>query len=97
MTIITQRSGYIGTLFTSHSLNLSEADIRADIITGDSPPLVNPHQLQNAADKLLELYPDVPALGSPFNTGDNLFGLPSSFKREAAMGESTTPSAALSH
>lgn len=78
----------IGTIFSSHSLNLSEADVRANIITSYSPPLVNAQQLQDAADRLLELYPDDPALGSPFNTGDNLFGLPSSYKREAAMGES---------
>ncbi|KAK7040281.1 hypothetical protein VNI00_009748 [Paramarasmius palmivorus] len=41
--------------------------------------------LQAAANQLLELYPDVPALGSPYNTGNETFGLGSQFKRSAAI------------
>ena len=77
---------FLGTIFSSRSL-LTTADINATIIANFSPPIVNPTVLQNAANKLLELYPDVPALGSPFNTGNNTFGLPSGYKREAAMVE----------
>ena len=38
-----------------------------------------------AVDKLLDLYPDVPALGSPFGTGNNTFGLSSQYKRASAI------------
>jgi hypothetical protein len=34
--------------------------------------------------KVGELYPDEPSLGSPFDTGNNTFGLPRIFKRMAA-------------
>jgi hypothetical protein len=42
-------------------------------------------QLDDAVDKLLQLYPDIPALGSPFDTGNETFGLSSQFKRAAAL------------
>ena len=56
------------------------------MLTQHSPPTVSQQALEDVADKLLELYPDDPALGSPFGTGDELFGWPSSFKRRAALG-----------
>ncbi|KAG0148766.1 hypothetical protein CROQUDRAFT_691971 [Cronartium quercuum f. sp. fusiforme G11] len=34
--------------------------------------------------KVAEIYPDVPKLGSPYGTGNQTFGLPSSFKRLAS-------------
>ena len=74
----------IGTSFISIT-SLSTADIRASIIANYSPPLVNPVILQQSVDKLLQLYPDDPAVGSPFNTGSQTFGLPSNFKRAAAL------------
>ncbi|KAF8152915.1 extracellular triacylglycerol lipase precursor [Crassisporium funariophilum] len=73
-----------GTIFTPKT-NLVTADVRATIIASYSPPLVDPAVLQATADRLLVLYPDDPAVGSPFNTGNNTFGLPSGFKREAAL------------
>ena len=76
----------LGTIFTSRTF-LTTADIDATIIANYSPPLVNPAVLQDAANTLLELYPDVPALGSPFNTGNETFGLPTGYKREAALVE----------
>ncbi|KAK7040280.1 hypothetical protein VNI00_009747 [Paramarasmius palmivorus] len=42
-------------------------------------------ELQAAANQLLQLYPDVPALGSPYNTGNETFGLSSQYKRSAAI------------
>ena len=77
---------FLGTLFTSRSF-LSTDDIDSTIIANYSPPLVNPKVLSNAAEELLELYPDIPALGSPFNTGNETFGLPTGYKREAAIVE----------
>lgn len=37
-----------------------------------------------ALSKLVELYPDQPEIGAPYDTGNRTFGLPSSFKRLAA-------------
>ncbi|KAJ7291519.1 extracellular triacylglycerol lipase precursor [Mycena rebaudengoi] len=50
-----------------------------------SIPSVSPARLEIALEKVLKLYPDVPALGSPFNTGNETFGLSSQFKRSAAI------------
>ncbi|CAA7263293.1 unnamed protein product [Cyclocybe aegerita] len=78
-----------GTTFTP-TTGLTEDDIRATIISSLSPPLVAPSLLNSTADELLKLYPDDPALGSPFNTGNQTFGLPPGFKRQAAiMGDIT--------
>jgi len=72
-----------GTIFTPHVAQNTSA-IREEIITNFTPSLVGNSLLDATADRLLELYPDDPALGSPFNTGDNDFGLPG-FKRSAAI------------
>ncbi|KAJ7206506.1 triacylglycerol lipase, partial [Mycena pura] len=48
-------------------------------------PSVSPTILDASLDTLLNLYPDVPALGSPFNTGNETFGLSSQFKRASAI------------
>ncbi|KAF8892982.1 esterase 1 [Infundibulicybe gibba] len=73
-----------GTLFTP--FDISSADqIRQSIIANYSPPLTPASSLQDASETLLRLYPDDPALGSPFNTGNETFGLSSTFKRAAAI------------
>ncbi|KAJ7122393.1 Alpha/Beta hydrolase protein [Mycena epipterygia] len=41
--------------------------------------------MDNATDKLLQVYPDIPALGSPFNTENQLFGFSSQWKRASAV------------
>ncbi|KAJ8688981.1 hypothetical protein PTI98_013051 [Pleurotus ostreatus] len=41
--------------------------------------------LDKVLDTLMSLYPDIPALGSPYNTGNETFGLSSQFKRMAAL------------
>ncbi|KXN91359.1 Lipase 1 [Leucoagaricus sp. SymC.cos] len=63
-----------GTLFAFPSIN-SEAQIRDSIIANLSPPVVPESRLENTVDKILQLYPDIPALGSPFITGNETFGL----------------------
>jgi hypothetical protein len=73
-----------GTFFLPTTIN-SEQQIHEYLIANYSPPLVTPTKLEQAVGKILELYPDVPALGSPFNTGNNTFGLSSSFKRVSAI------------
>ena len=74
----------IGTLFTQPSYNYTMELIESIIIANYSPPAiecVSESQLKNAAKEILELYPDIPALGSPFNTGNDTFGLSPGFKR----------------
>lgn len=41
--------------------------------------------MEKVATRILELYPDVPALGSPYGTGNETFGLSSQYKRFAAI------------
>ena len=76
-------SGHVGTLMAP-STTSSEQDIIDTIkqLYRSTP------ELDTAIARLLQLYPDVPALGSPYNTGDELFGLSSQFKRAAALRES---------
>ncbi|KAF9261947.1 esterase 1 [Marasmius fiardii PR-910] len=76
-----------GTLFTpvNPNLNYDDASLRRQIIANLSPPDVSLQTLDNAVERIMELYPDIPALGSPFNTGNETFGLPQGFKRFAAF------------
>ncbi|KAF7358222.1 Carboxylic ester hydrolase [Mycena venus] len=48
-------------------------------------PSSSPTTLQSSLETLLQLYPDDPALGSPFDTGNETFGLSSAFKRASAV------------
>jgi len=74
-----------GTIFIPQ-IPLSTSAIRADLIANFTPSAVGRGTplLDSTVDQLLQLYPDDPALGSPFNTGDNDFGVPG-FKRSAAI------------
>ncbi|KAH9474384.1 Lipase 2 [Psilocybe cubensis] len=73
-----------GAVFTPTTIQ-SAADIEAFLVAGYSPLAVSPAAFESTVAKLLELYPDDPALGSPFNTGNQTFGLNSNFKRAAAL------------
>ena len=42
-------------------------------------------EYENDVTQLLQLYPNDPALGSPFGTGNNTFGLNSEYKRMSAI------------
>ncbi|KAJ7662161.1 extracellular triacylglycerol lipase precursor [Mycena polygramma] len=44
-----------------------------------------PSALQNAINTVVQLYPDVPALGCPFGTGNDTFGINPVFKQAAAL------------
>lgn len=77
-----------GTVFIPPTNNYTAELITEFIIANYSPPAVptiSESQLENATARLLELYPDVPALGSPFNTGNDTFGLSPGFKRICAL------------
>uniref|UniRef100_A0A8H7Y3F6 Carboxylic ester hydrolase n=1 Tax=Psilocybe cubensis TaxID=181762 RepID=A0A8H7Y3F6_PSICU len=73
-----------GTLFTSQKIN-STSQIIDFFTTTTSPSLVSPVQLADTIEQILRLYPDNPALGSPFGTGNNTFGLSSQYKRMSAI------------
>ncbi|KAJ7053275.1 extracellular triacylglycerol lipase precursor [Mycena amicta] len=73
-----------GTYFTTPLTN-STAFIRGHMVSNYTSRIASVGQVGAVADRLLELYPDVPALGSPFNTGNETFGLSSQYKRYAAL------------
>ncbi|KAG7089104.1 hypothetical protein E1B28_010813 [Marasmius oreades] len=80
-----------GTVFAAGYPNMDYGDesLRELIRTVLTPSDVSPQTLNHAIEQLLGLYPDDPTLGSPFNTGNETFGLPQGYKRTAAlMGDS---------
>ncbi|KAJ6571650.1 Alpha/Beta hydrolase protein [Mycena capillaripes] len=73
-----------GTYLTTPLIN-STSTIESYLIANYTTSTVSTKELKEAVEKFLQLYPDVPALGSPFNTGNATFGLSSQFKRFAAI------------
>lgn len=41
--------------------------------------------IEDVLDPIFEFYPDDPVRGSPYNTGDELFGLHRAYKRSASL------------
>jgi acetylcholinesterase len=74
----------LGPMFVQQSTNTTE-DIRQWLTKLSSPWPAGPESLARVVDRILELYPDDPAAGSPFNTGNETFGLNSKFKQSAAI------------
>ncbi|KAI0737108.1 extracellular triacylglycerol lipase precursor [Daedaleopsis nitida] len=73
-----------GTRFTPQSI--STDDQVKEFLTGFDQPFTTPSQsFENDLTQLLTLYPDNPALGSPYGTGNNTFGVSSQYKRAAAI------------
>ncbi|KAJ7124263.1 esterase 1 [Mycena epipterygia] len=72
-----------GTSFTDPTVN-SSVGIFESLVAQYSPS-VSPPTLDKSILALLKLYPDIPSLGSPFNTGNQTFGLNSQYKRAAAI------------
>ena len=75
-----------GSMFAPQDID-SEDTIRNFLRTTIGPAL-NPEKNAAGIEEILRLYPDVPALGSPFGTGDGVFGLSGHYKRYAAICES---------
>ncbi|KAJ8080904.1 hypothetical protein PM082_017739 [Marasmius tenuissimus] len=73
-----------GTLFLPQSTNSTD-DILAGMFNMISPSPQGDDELRQALSELLALYPDDPSAGSPFNTGDETFGLNKEYKRFAAI------------
>ncbi|ESK84548.1 extracellular triacylglycerol lipase precursor [Moniliophthora roreri MCA 2997] len=75
-----------GTLFASSVIAIDEETLREALIANFTlSPGSSTCDLDDAVDTILELYPDIPALGSPFNTGNETFGLSPTFKRLSAI------------
>ncbi|PBK86451.1 extracellular triacylglycerol lipase precursor [Armillaria gallica] len=72
-----------GTGGLSTTTNFTDENIKDYIQTTYSafPPYLS----DTILDRLLELYPDDPSLGSPYGTGNETFGLPVGWKRVASM------------
>ncbi|KAJ7491235.1 extracellular triacylglycerol lipase precursor, partial [Mycena latifolia] len=73
-----------GTIFVPQDTNSSDT-IRNYIIVPSTPSPGGQSALEAAADRILELYPGDPSLGSPFGTGNETFGVGSQYKRFAAV------------
>ena len=63
----------------------SEKEVHDLIVALLSPPIVAPSDLDDVIQNILRLYPDIPALGSPFGTGNSTFGLSSVYKQTSAI------------
>ncbi|KAI0759364.1 Alpha/Beta hydrolase protein [Trametes elegans] len=68
------------TLSTDQQLTSFLSNFITPLQTGTASPA-----LQTAIGKLLQLYPNDPAEGSPYGTGSETFGLGSQYKRAAAI------------
>ena len=76
---------FAGTSFVPDTIS-SEQQIVSFLTLVDQPFTINPPlAFQQDVARLLQLYPDNPALGSPFGTGNETFGLSSQYKRAAAL------------
>jgi hypothetical protein len=72
---------------------LGDEALKALLVDQNGPALPGSEQaLEEAVDKVLEFYPDDPRVGSPYGTGDELFGLPSSYKRLSSICTSVSTS-----
>ncbi|KAJ6481879.1 extracellular triacylglycerol lipase precursor, partial [Mycena sanguinolenta] len=74
-----------GTLFVAASSAINSTAEIVDQLSTSFYPCGSASALQNATDTLLELYPNIPALGCPFGTGNDTFGISPIFKQAAAL------------
>jgi len=74
-----------GTLFVAAGSAITSSSQIVDQLNTSFYPCASASALQNATDTLLELYPNIPALGCPFNTGNDTFGISPVFKQAAAL------------
>ncbi|KAI4519761.1 alpha/beta-hydrolase [Schizophyllum commune Loenen D] len=75
-----------GTRFTPTFVK-NDAEVRVVLNVAETPALegYNIAQLDKHVSKILELYPNDPSLGSPYNTGNETFGLSPQYKRLASI------------
>ncbi|KAL1718334.1 Alpha/Beta hydrolase protein [Schizophyllum commune] len=75
-----------GTRFTPTFVK-NELEVRTVLKAMETPTLdgYNSAQLEKHISKILDLYPNDPSLGSPYNTGNETFGLSPQYKRLASI------------
>ncbi|KAJ2932843.1 hypothetical protein H1R20_g4252, partial [Candolleomyces eurysporus] len=73
-----------GTSFSSRE-SLSNQALKDDLVALSSPRSGSQDALGAALDQILILYPEDPSVGSPYGTGDELFGFPPSYKRHSSI------------
>jgi len=75
-----------GTLFTPQNTN-SDAIISGFLQEQTTPslPTITAAQRTQVINEIMQLYPNVPSLGSPFNTNNVTFGLNNEYKRFSAI------------
>ncbi|KAL0065244.1 hypothetical protein AAF712_007755 [Marasmius tenuissimus] len=79
-----------GTFIITKDPNMDYGDrnLRSVLLGELSPPDVTREILNDTIDRILDWYPDIPALGSPYNTGNETFGLPRGYKRWTSIRKS---------
>ncbi|KAJ2916212.1 hypothetical protein MD484_g4180, partial [Candolleomyces efflorescens] len=73
-----------GTFFASHETLTTQA-LKENLLSLMSPRSGPDDVLGAAFDQVLTLYPDDPSVGSPYGTGNELFGEPPSYKRQSSV------------
>ncbi|KAL1702025.1 Alpha/Beta hydrolase protein [Schizophyllum commune] len=75
-----------GTRFTPTFVK-NELEVRIVLKAMETPTLdgYNSAQLEKHISKILDLYPNDPSLGSPYNTGNETFGLSPQYKQVASI------------
>ena len=78
-----------GTLFVPNPYaNLTTDTIVDALIKNFSTPLIDSEVFSSSISKVVSLYPEDPAAGSPYGTGNETFGLHPGYKRIASLGKS---------
>ncbi|KAL5518415.1 hypothetical protein ACEPAH_97 [Sanghuangporus vaninii] len=78
-TNLDEGTGFIPATFNSSTL------LRQWLFTNTTPSPVSSFEQNFVIDGILKLYPNNPALGSPFGTGNETFGLDPAFKQASAV------------
>jgi acetylcholinesterase len=79
-----------GTAFVPFPQFVTSSTAETWLTANFTPPLipfVGEQLLKHGVERLLELYPEDAALGAPFGSGDETFGLNPGFKRAAALSK----------
>ena len=76
-----------GTVFSPQGIQ-SDGEIEKLVLGATSPPDVDPAVQQEYVKGLVDVYPDEPALNSPYGTGNETFGLSPFWKKYNSLCES---------
>ncbi|KAL0569341.1 hypothetical protein V5O48_012623 [Marasmius crinis-equi] len=87
--VVDSRFNNSGTLFVPQTplpANVSlDDEVRSLIQSTAHRPPGREEEIEQILDRVLEAYPNIPSLGSPFGTGNETFGLDPGYKRVSAI------------